>query len=107
MLVSKKKQILYITLLSYYISYFFGVCVYMPQKCLISDFSHNMLLKANMSVADAITAIKGAKRCVIFSGAGMSKESGIDTFRGAAGSGGFWSGILGSAALVYGGTPLG
>lgn len=52
----------------------------------------------------AVLAISKAQRCVIFTGAGMSKDSGIDTFRGGSG---FWNGIFGNIALAYGGTPYG
>ena len=45
-----------------------------------------------------------AKRLVVFSGAGMSVESGIDTFRG---QGGLWNGLLGKLTLMTFGTPLG
>jgi len=41
---------------------------------------------------DVATLILNAKRLIVFTGAGMSSESGIDTFRG---NGGFWSGIFG------------
>jgi NAD-dependent SIR2 family protein deacetylase len=60
--------------------------------------SEDMMLKS-------VAAIKRSKRICIFTGAGMSKDSGIDTFRG--NGQGFWSGIFGSIALVYGGTPFG
>lgn len=45
-----------------------------------------------------------SKACVVFTGAGMAADSGVDTFRSA---GGLWSGVFGSMALLYGGTPLG
>lgn len=52
----------------------------------------------------AVTIIKKANKCVIFTGAGMSKDSGIDTFRGA---GGFWNGLFGKIILLYAGVPFG
>jgi len=52
----------------------------------------------------AVRAIQGARRCIVFSGAGASADSGIGTFRGA---GGAWSGIKGTLALLWGGTPIG
>merc|ERR1719189_2273701 len=52
----------------------------------------------------AVSAIAAARRCVVFSGAGASADSGIGTFRGA---GGAWSGITGRLSLVWGGTPIG
>lgn len=51
-----------------------------------------------------MTAIRRAKKCIIFSGAGMSADSGIETFRT---GNGFWSGLFGQFSLVYGGTPFG
>ena len=58
------------------------------------------------STKAAAQLIHSAKRCVVFSGAGMSKDSGIDVFRGS-GNSGFWNGIFGKFALIYGGTPFG
>ncbi|CAK0844410.1 unnamed protein product, partial [Prorocentrum cordatum] len=52
----------------------------------------------------AARAIAGAQRCVVFSGAGASADSGIGTFRGANGA---WSGLTGTLALLWGGTPVG
>ncbi|KAG4065898.1 hypothetical protein HA402_012576 [Bradysia odoriphaga] len=45
-----------------------------------------------------------APRIVCFTGAGMSAESGIDTFRGGSG---LWSGALGYIVLGWFGTPVG
>jgi hypothetical protein len=56
------------------------------------------------SIVEAAKILKKSKRIVFFTGAGMSAESGIDTFRG---SGGFWSGMTGYLALGFFGTPLG
>jgi len=55
-------------------------------------------------IQDAVSLLRRSKRLIIFSGAGMSADSGIDTFRG---SGGFWSGLSGYFMLAYGGTPIG
>ena len=52
----------------------------------------------------AIEATAAARRIVIFTGAGMSADSGIGTFRGASGA---RSGIFGKVALLWGGTPVG
>jgi len=52
----------------------------------------------------AVAALCSARRCVVFSGAGASADSGIGTFRGTSGA---WSGITGALALVWGGTPVG
>lgn len=49
--------------------------------------------------------IRNAKRVVIFTGAGMSADSGIATFRKS--SGGFWEGVFGYIALPIFGTPVG
>ena len=48
--------------------------------------------------------ISGCDRLVVFTGAGMSAESGIGVFRG---DDGFWTGILGKLGLAYFGTPIG
>ncbi|PRP77438.1 silent information regulator family protein [Planoprotostelium fungivorum] len=48
--------------------------------------------------------VANAKRVVIFTGAGMSAESGIGTFRGGSG---LWSGVLGKLVLGWFGTPIG
>lgn len=48
--------------------------------------------------------IQRSERLVVFSGAGMSADAGIGTFRG---QGGAWSGLLGGLRLLYGGTPFG
>lgn len=45
-----------------------------------------------------------ARRIVCFTGAGMSAESGIETFRG---GNGLWSGALGWIVLAWFGTPIG
>lgn len=45
-----------------------------------------------------------ARRIVCFTGAGMSAESGIETFRG---GNGLWSGIVGNMVLAWFGTPVG
>jgi len=46
--------------------------------------------------------ISKAKKIVFFTGAGMSAESGIKTFRG---GGGFWTGLIGKIGLGIFGTP--
>nr|CAG4708270.1 unnamed protein product [Naegleria fowleri] len=48
--------------------------------------------------------IASAQRVCVFTGAGMSAESGIETFRG---SSGLWTGWIGKIVLGYFGTPLG
>ena len=52
---------------------------------------------------NAAKAIQKARRCVVFTGAGMAHDSGVATFRG----GGIWNGFFGNLALLYGGTPFG
>ncbi|CAB9521261.1 NAD-dependent protein deacylase [Seminavis robusta] len=61
-----------------------------------------MVLVSPMSQAVAATA--KANNVVVFTGAGMSADSGIGTFRGDSGA---WSGIFGTLALFWGGTPIG
>ncbi|CAF1193964.1 unnamed protein product [Adineta ricciae] len=48
--------------------------------------------------------VANANRIVCFTGAGMSAESGIGTFRGGSG---LWSGVLGTVVLGWFGTPVG
>jgi len=52
----------------------------------------------------AVQALLQARRVMCFTGAGMSAESGISTFRG---RGGLWAGILGTVTMLYGATPIG
>jgi hypothetical protein len=65
----------------------------------------NMINNKNniVPLQEAITETATAKNIVIFTGAGMSADSGIGTFRG---QGGAWSGIFGTLALIYGGTSF-
>ncbi|UJR12664.1 hypothetical protein I4U23_016838 [Adineta vaga] len=48
--------------------------------------------------------LANAQRIVCFTGAGMSAESGIGTFRGGSG---LWNGLLGTIVLGWFGTPIG
>jgi NAD-dependent deacetylase len=48
--------------------------------------------------------ISNARRIVCFTGAGMSAESGIGTFRGGSG---LWNGVMGFIVLGWFGTPIG
>lgn len=48
--------------------------------------------------------LSNARHVVCFTGAGMSAESGISTFRGGSG---LWSGVVGSLVLGWFGTPVG
>jgi hypothetical protein len=57
----------------------------------------------NVPLQEAITETAKAKNIVIFTGAGMSADSGVGTFRG---QGGAWSGVFGTLALIYGGTSF-
>jgi NAD-dependent deacetylase len=52
----------------------------------------------------AARALRAARQLLVFSGAGMSAECGIGTFRG---KGGMWSGLFGKVLMLYGATPLG
>lgn len=56
-------------------------------------------------LAKAAAIISGARRLVVFTGAGMSADSGIATFRKSANS--LWAGIRGTLGLAYFGTPIG
>lgn len=60
--------------------------------------------EASAAIIRAAEVISRARRCVVFSGAGASADSGIGTFRGANGT---WSGITGALYLAWGGTPIG
>lgn len=61
-------------------------------------------LSCSEALAQAIDATAKASNVVVFTGAGMSADSGIGTFRG---QGGSWSGLVGKISLVVGGTPVG
>ena len=58
-----------------------------------------------MQMIDAAMTIRSAERLVVFTGAGMSADSGIATFR--KGGSSLWSGIRGTLALAWFGTPIG
>eukprot|EP01013_Petalomonas_cantuscygni_P009431 TRINITY_DN22254_c0_g1_i1.p1 TRINITY_DN22254_c0_g1~~TRINITY_DN22254_c0_g1_i1.p1 ORF type:complete len:388 (-),score=13.96 TRINITY_DN22254_c0_g1_i1:97-1155(-) len=62
------------------------------------------LASASPDVCARIISTLSSQNVVFFTGAGMSAECGIGTFRGA---GGLWSSITGTAMLLYGGTPFG
>lgn len=53
----------------------------------------------------AAALLKAAARVAVFTGAGMSADSGVATFRKSSGS--LWSGISGAVLLAAYGTPLG
>lgn len=53
----------------------------------------------------AAALLKGAARVAVFTGAGMSADSGVSTFRKDPGS--LWSGVTGGLLLAAYGTPLG
>ena len=57
------------------------------------------------AIAEAADIIRRARRIVIFTGAGMSADSGIATFRQDSNS--IWGGLRGTLGLAYFGTPLG
>lgn len=58
----------------------------------------------NALIDKAAEAILSARNVVVFTGAGISKESGIDTFRDPSGNGGWWANKIGLALF---GTPIG
>ena len=60
---------------------------------------------ASVDVTEAADIIRSAQRIVIFTGAGMSADSGIATFRKDPNS--MWSGLKGTLGLAFFGTPLG
>jgi len=71
----------------------------------MSDAAEPTLTQAEISnINSCAQIIANANRIVVFSGAGMSAESGIETFRG---SSGLWTGIIGTVVLGYFGTPFG
>jgi NAD-dependent deacetylase len=53
----------------------------------------------------AASLLKSASRVAVFTGAGMSADSGISTFRGSSGS--IWAGLSGALLLALYGTPFG
>jgi NAD-dependent deacetylase len=57
-----------------------------------------------ITIDKAAQMIANAKRIVVFTGAGASKDSGIGTFRGGSG---LWTGPLGYVVLGWFGTPVG
>ena len=57
------------------------------------------------ALAAAATVLAAAKRVVVLTGAGVSAESGIATFRGERSS--VWSGVTGAVGLAVYGTPFG
>ncbi|KAL9647719.1 hypothetical protein ABK040_015208 [Willaertia magna] len=59
-----------------------------------------------MSINKAVKQLLNAKRVVCFTGAGISAESGIQTFRSKSNNG-FWNGLKGKLTLAYFGTPFG
>lgn len=59
---------------------------------------------SNMDLERAAEFLQAASKCVVFTGAGMSADSGIQTFRKS--SKGLWSGVFGGMALLFFGTPI-
>jgi len=59
----------------------------------------------DLHMMQAASIIRSANRMVVFTGAGMSADSGIATFR--KGGASLWSGIRGTLALAWFGVPLG
>mmetsp|Transcript_4736 Transcript_4736/g.5496 ORF Transcript_4736/g.5496 Transcript_4736/m.5496 type:complete len:276 (+) Transcript_4736:146-973(+) len=62
-------------------------------------------VNADSLIKNCAAALVEAKRVVVFTGAGMSADSGVATFRGQ--GKGIWNGIVGTLALMYFGTPIG
>lgn len=67
-----------------------------------SAFELSQVLLDQIKIAAPVLARAG--RVAVFTGAGMSAESGIGTFRG---QGGLWKGVVGPLALAVFGTPVG
>lgn len=64
-----------------------------------------MNINNNNQYNEVINIIKNSKSLTIFSGAGISKASNIETFRGSSNS--YWVGFLGKLKLAIFGTPIG
>ena len=60
-----------------------------------------------LPLGTASERIRGARTVVAFTGAGVSAESGVPTYRDALQSRGLWDGLRGSIGLLVFGTPLG
>ena len=58
----------------------------------------------DLKISACAVKLASATRVAVFTGAGMSAESGVGTFRG---QGGFWKGLLGPLVLAVFGTPVG
>lgn len=69
-----------------------------------ADQVPDSIIDQSDTIICASVALKNASQIVVFTGAGMSADSGIETFRG---SNGTWNGIFGWLLLLYGGTPFG
>mmetsp|Transcript_34314 Transcript_34314/g.45923 ORF Transcript_34314/g.45923 Transcript_34314/m.45923 type:complete len:268 (-) Transcript_34314:796-1599(-) len=63
-----------------------------------------MVATFSSSMTRAIEGTAKARNVVVFTGAGMSADSGVNPFRGRNGA---WNGIFGKLALLWGGTPIG
>lgn len=63
-----------------------------------------MVASSSTGMNRAIEATARCRNVVVFTGAGMSADSGVNPFRGQNGA---WNGWFGKLALLWGGTPIG
>lgn len=70
---------------------------------IISNLKTKMSTQPDM-LEKCAQMVANARRIVCFTGAGMSAESGIETFRG---GNGLWTGVVGFIVLGWFGTPVG
>ena len=78
--------------------------ILLPNQVILKVADGMKASPSSSPISKAIAATAKAKNVVVFTGAGMSADSGIGTFRG---EGGAWSGFFGNLALLWGGTPIG
>ncbi|KAL9653118.1 hypothetical protein ABK040_006336 [Willaertia magna] len=68
------------------------------------DNNNDLDISSDEEIQNIASLLANANSVHVFTGAGMSAESGIETFRG---SSGLWTGFIGNLVLGYFGTPLG
>ncbi|KAG2389447.1 hypothetical protein C9374_014007 [Naegleria lovaniensis] len=70
----------------------------------MTDQNNTAAIASDETIERIAQMIANAHRVCVFTGAGASAESGVETFRG---SSGLWTGLIGKIVLGYFGTPLG
>jgi NAD-dependent deacetylase len=75
-----------------------------PPPSIYLFLGKTMVAPSSSSMTRAVEAAANARNVVVFTGAGMSADSGVHPFRGENGA---WNGGWGKLALVWGGTPMG